>query len=46
MKPYKNGKHAYKKDNYTYAIRNMYNGKFKTCTNTRTGVTIILRRVK
>lgn len=45
-KPYKYGKHAYKKDKYTYATKNMCGGKFKTCTNTRTGVTIILRRVK
>ena len=44
--PYKHGKHAYKKDKYTYATKNMCDGKFKTCTNTRTGVTIILRRVK
>ena len=44
--PYKHGKHAYKKDKYTYATKNMCDGKFKTCTNTQTGVTIILRRVK
>lgn len=44
--PYKRGKHAHKKDKYTYATKNMCDGKFKTCTNTRTGVTIILRRVK
>ena len=44
--PYKHGKHTYKKDKYTYATKNMCEGKFKTCTNTRTGVTIILRRVK
>lgn len=44
--PYKHGKHAYKKDKYIYATKNMCEGKFKTCTNTRTGVTIILRRVK
>ena len=44
--PYKHGKPAYKKDKYIYATKNMCEGKFKTCTNTRTGVTIILRRVK
>lgn len=45
MIPYRKGKHAYKKAKYTHRIEHTCYGKFKTCTNSQTGIKIYIRKV-